>query len=200
MSVTIVVPTIGRPTLLRALAALAPQLGPADQVVVVADPVGNVGMARGAYDEVASDDRWTWLVLDKPGDDHGYAARTLGMAHATGTHIGFADDDDQSTPTALEAMRAHACDVPVFLQMRYGTGDDGVGYILWHQKILRYGMVGSPMILVPNEPRKFGVWRDHAGVGSAGGDYQFAVGCVAEMGQPRWVEHIVCHVRPPVSS
>lgn len=191
-----VVPTLGRPTLLRALHALALQLAPDDEILVVADPHGNVGMAKGAFDECA-DERWRFLTLPAPGNDHGYKARTLGMSEAHGTHLCFADDDDEATPAALATFRANACDRPVFARMKYLSAQpSATGYLLWSRKEIFYGNIGSPMICVPNDPDRLGVWKDHNGAGSAGGDYTFAVGCVREMGAPVWVDEIVCVIRP----
>ncbi len=197
MTISYVIPTLGRPSLLRTLQSLMPQVGVRDEVIVVADPHGNTGMARGAFDEVA-DERWQFHVLDEPGDDHGYKARTLGDSLATCDALHHMDDDDVYTDDAVAAMRPHArSEVPVFFRMRYGPyPNGGSGYTLWHDKQVRYGNLGSPCGLIPNRPRQFGEWKEHAGVGSAGGDHTYFVGCVREMGTPAWVDFVVCQIKP----
>ncbi len=139
------------------------------------------------------------VLVDRNNDgDLGYGARHRLMARAKGTHLCFLDDDDVHTDLAEGVFREHACDRPVIAQMKYGAAGDGSGYVLWHQKILRHGMTGTPMYLVPNDPRKLGTWMPHAGPGSGGGDSVFiAETCGFYDGPPVWVPQIVALIRPP---
>ena len=131
------------------------------------------------------------LVDINTDDDHGYKARTRMIEKATSTHLAFLDDDDIYTPDAIHWFRKYAEDVPVVFRMQYRAGG-----VLWRDKVVRYGNVGTPMILVPNVPDKLGSWVPHAGAGSGGGDWSFLVGCVQRMGAPVWRTEIVCLVRP----
>lgn len=130
------------------------------------------------------------LVDYNQDDDFGYAARTRLIARATGTHLVFLDDDDVYAAGAIETFRTHACDRPVVCQMQYRGGG-----MLWRDRVLRFGNVGTPMILVPNDPERLGEWREHSH-GGAGGDYVFLSGCVEKMGAPKWVERVVALIKP----
>ncbi len=138
------------------------------------------------------------VLVDRNNDgDLGYAARHRLMARAKGTHLCFLDCDDVHTDIAEAVFRERACDRPVIAQMKYGVSGDGSGYVLWHQKILRHGMVGTPMFCVPNDPDRLGTWRPHAGPGSGAGDYAFiSETCGFYEQPPIWVEQVVALIRP----
>ncbi len=132
------------------------------------------------------------IVVENQDGDHGYSARTRGMAQATGTYLAFMDDDDVYTPGAIDLMRQHATDVPVIFRMdHYSHG------ILWKDREVRFGNVSTQMFLVPNIPDKLGVWAPHApGLKEPGGDFTFIDGCVEKMGEPVWREEIISVLRP----
>lgn len=133
------------------------------------------------------------IVIEDHTGDRGYRARAEGMASATGTHLAFLDDDDAYLPGAIEAMRDHATDRPVIFRM-----DDPFHGVIWRDPELRYGNVGTPMFLVPNDPDRLGTFEPvEFGRGAGrGGDFHFISGCVERMGGPVWREDIVCRVRP----
>ncbi len=93
---TVIVPTMGRATLVRTLQSLAPQLERDDELLV---------LRRHA----------PW----------GNAARNEAIARATRTHLWFMDDDDMAADGALDAIRAGVAEQPdrvhVF-KMRYSDG------------------------------------------------------------------------------
>jgi len=76
---SIVIATIGRPSLLTALVSLAPQLHDEDECLVMFDAPMHGG----------------W----------GYIAHNRGMDAATGTHLIFIGDDDDFLPGALDLVR-----------------------------------------------------------------------------------------------
>lgn len=96
---TVIVPTVGRPTLAHALASISAQLAPGDQ-----------------------------LIVDRNDDgDYGNAARNRALERVTTSHIVFLDDDDEWLPGALGAMRDFAREHPdrigLFGQRYELTGD-----------------------------------------------------------------------------
>lgn len=173
-----ILPTIGRETLSAALDSCSD----ADEVVLVID--GGWEPQEPFSENVR--------VLRVDGRDRGYTARTAGMAAATGTHLAFLDDDDVYAAGALDVMRAAACDWPVIFRM-----DDPYHGVIWRKPELSFGNVGTPMILVPNDPARLGVWEPFAPeLESPGGDFSFISGCVEKMGGPVWRDEIVAVVRP----
>jgi glycosyltransferase involved in cell wall biosynthesis len=132
------------------------------------------------------------IVIENEDGDHGYSARTRGIQKATGSHLAFLDDDDVYTPGAIELMREAACHLPVIFRM-----DHHQHGVMWRNRSLEFGNVGTPMFLVPNRPEELGEWKEHApGLAEPGGDFSFISGCVEKMGGPVWYEQIVCTVRP----
>jgi glycosyltransferase involved in cell wall biosynthesis len=127
---SVLVPTIGRKTLLAALESIVEQFEPGDEVIV----------AR-------NDDR-----------DWGNAARRSAITRAKGTHLLFMDDDDQFARGAFAVIRTFARDNPkrigVF-RMRYDNG-----LVIWREPEVRLANVSTVMFCVPNERGKLGRWDD----------------------------------------
>lgn len=94
MDVTLscVIPSLGRTTLLRTLLSVAEQMRDGDEILV-----------QSAM----------------PGSHHGDIERNHAIPHADGTHLCFLDDDDVYLPGALDAMRDRACDVPTIFRMKH---------------------------------------------------------------------------------
>ncbi len=159
------------------------------RISVIIPTVGRDSLAIAKESAAAADEV---IVIENHDGDHGYSARERGAAIATGTHLAFLDDDDIYTDGAIQLMRDAACDRPVIFRMdhhRHG--------ILWREKQLRFGNVGTPMFLVPNDPDKLGRWIPHMPeLKEPGGDFSFITGCVAAMGEPVWRDEITCMVRP----
>lgn len=99
MRVSVVVPTHGRPELLkRALASIAAQTLPAAEVIVVDDLGDAAGVAAAAAVR--------YLALP-PSDNSGASrSRNAGAAAATGDVLAFLDDDDEWMPGFLAALTA----------------------------------------------------------------------------------------------
>ncbi len=113
---------------MAALASVASQIEPGDEVLVVCNDRG----------------------------DQGDWARNTAIERARGTHLIFLDDDDEYVRGAFEAMRRFASDNPGrigIFQMQLWNGA-----VLWTEPVLRYGNVGSPMFVVPNVPGRLGRW------------------------------------------
>jgi glycosyltransferase involved in cell wall biosynthesis len=131
---SVIVPTSGRPTLASALASVASQLAPGDEIIVV-----------------CSDD-----------NDFGNAARNSAIERARGTHLVFLDDDDEYLPGAFAAMREFAADHPNrvgFFQHRlelYGdsTSTCGVGTLVPN-------IAGKVGLFGPYDPSRLRPLRPH---------------------------------------
>jgi len=179
---SIVIPTLGRPT----LAATLQSCKDADEVIVVLDK------ARGATELACRLTENARLIEGSWGVTGGHAGRVEGIKIATGTHLAFMDDDDVYTPGAVDLMREAACDVPVIFRMdHYRHG------ILWRDREVRFGNVSTQMYVVPNDSERLGTWTPHIpGLPEPGGDYTFMAETVAKMGGPIWREEITSVIRP----
>lgn len=135
MSVTfsVIIPTIGRETLLDTLSSVALQLENGDEVIVGRN-------------------------LDPP---HGHAkVRNSAMKRAAGTHLLFMDDDDVYTENALYTIRKAVAQQPTrihIFKMQYMDG-----HTLWAHPEVEYANIGTPMLCIPNDERK-GSWSEAYG-------------------------------------
>ena len=103
--VSVVIPTTGRPEVVRAVRSVVTQEVRAEVVVVVDRPaaLAEVEAALAPMD---------CTIVVTAGTIGSSAARNLGIDHATGAYIGFCDDDDWWAPgklrRQLEAIHASA--------------------------------------------------------------------------------------------
>lgn len=191
MTISVVIPTLGRPSLAATLESCAG----ADEVIVVIDT------ARGATFRSLPQDLQTTVaradvyVEGKFAVTGGHAGRVAGIKYATGTHLAFMDDDDTYTDGAFDAMRDAACDRPVIFRMdHYSHG------ILWRDQEIRFGNVSTQMYLVPNEPDKLGAWTPHEpALPEPGGDYTFGKETADNFAGVVWRDEITSVLRPHVS-
>jgi len=161
-SLTIVVPTIGRSSLTKALESIACQLGRYDQVFVVGD--GIYPEARRAIQSY--DDRFTYFELsDGPHYDWGARARNFAIERAKKSYIAFMDDDDESLPGAFAAIKGAVHEFPghpFMFRMKHGSS------VLWRTKEIAIGNVSSQMVVVPNDQKRLGRFTERYE-----GDYDF---------------------------
>lgn len=91
--ISAVIPSVGRPSLARAVQSVLHQTCPVVEIIVVADTEAAV--------ELPDDDRVTVLRSDCPGSGAA-RCRQRGIDVATGSVIALLDDDDEWHPTKLE--------------------------------------------------------------------------------------------------
>lgn len=166
---SVVVPTVGRAALARAVRSLQDQLRPGDEVIIVRD------LGSG---------------------DWGAAARMDAIRRARGSHLLFMDDDDEFLPGAFDAFRSFAEETPDrvgIFRMRYQFHPSYPRrHVLWETPELREGNVSTQMFCVPNLPDKLGVWNPER----AAGDLDFILGTCALQGDPIFREEVVAVIRP----
>lgn len=167
--ITLIIPTIGRSTLQRLLQQVLPQLSGRDDVMVAGD--GPCPSAR-VMTEAIGDSRFHYHENpDGPAGDWGHTVRNMMMPKAKGTHLFFLDDDDECLPGAYEAIRAAADkSSDKILLFREYHGDT----VIWRERQVTCGNVGTQIVVVPNMPERLGVWKP----GAYEGDYWFILGCV----------------------
>ncbi|HRV17841.1 MAG TPA: glycosyltransferase family A protein [Myxococcota bacterium] len=162
-TLSIIIPTIGRPTLRRTLESIkAQQLIDGDEVILVQDGPADESVKNllteyqlpGWYD-----------ATGKQSHDAGATPRNYAMPRAKGKLLLFMDDDDRYLPNAFQEIRKEAQQHPKRpLMFRMYHRDT----VLWRIKELRRGNVSTQMGCIPNEPNRLAWWPP----GSTN-DYQF---------------------------
>jgi len=130
-TLTIIVPTTGRSTLVGTLSSIAPQLEPGDEVIVACNNDGNYG--------AASIDRC--------------------QEHARGDVVLFCDDDDVYLDGALSRIRAWADANPGkigLFRRRFNTGEKQ-----WRSESLHPGNIQRMCIVMPNVSGKMPTWTGY---------------------------------------
>lgn len=145
--ITFLVPTVGRFSLMETLRSIECIDG--DEILIVGNP-GRVPL----------DDRCRVLPCP-PGGDWGHAERNFAMPYARGRYIAHIDDDDRYAP-GTRALMADAIektpDRPVLFRMQFPNS-----ITLWDEEEVRCGNVGTPMMLIPNQPEMLGSWGSFVG-------------------------------------
>lgn len=164
-TLSVVVPTLGRDTLPRALASIKAQaLIDGDEVLLVQDGPDDA-LARPAFQQSGLPGRY--VALDRRHDDFGASPRNAGIAQAQGEYLAFLDDDDTYRPAAFNAIRDAACKTPG-RPLMFRNWVTKWGRTRWADRIVKPSNVGTPMFVVPNDPERLAVWPGHRG-----GDYGF---------------------------
>lgn len=145
--ISFIVPTIGRESLRKTLASI--ETWPGDEILVVGSGWHEAGDERPRY------------VLCTPGGDWGHTERNFVTPMARGRYLAHIDDDDVYMPGTRRLMAdaiAKTPDRPVLFRMRFPNG-----ITLWAEPEIRCGNVGTPMMLIPNQPEKLGQFRPFVG-------------------------------------
>ncbi len=180
VSITVIVPTVGRDTLRDTLDSIVPQLTTADEVIVAAD-------GYGAWEKAVA--IWPGTVERPQTGDWGNQHRDWAMTVAKGRMLMFCDDDDTFHPDALQTVRRRTGRHRTRLHLFRMTCRDG---ILWGDATVRSCNVGTPMFVVPNIPKKLGAWRNPDGPMS---DHRFIADTVALHDRPPiFHEEVIAHV------
>lgn len=148
MNITFIVPTIGRPSLMKTLESIETLSG--DEILIV----GNIVDLDVQRPEVI-------FIYCEPGNDWGHKERNYATPFARCPYIAHIDDDDfyafGSRALMADAIVKHS-DQPTIFRMRYPNG-----ITLWQEPAIRCGNVGTPMFLMPNRPEMFGTWGSFVG-------------------------------------
>lgn len=184
-----ILPTIGRPTLARALRAVRAQAWQAgDEVLLVGD--GRTPTAASLWDQFSLPGRY--LETNGPAKDWGHTPRNLVMPEARGDYIMSLDDDDVLTPNAVATVRAALAENPGRPHMFRMEGEP-CGGLLWRTKTVEHRNVGTPMFVLPTAGRRWAKYLPYHG-----GDHAFMRDTLAPWPADSlvWREEVICHVRP----
>ncbi len=195
MKFSVLLPTIGRPTLLRTLLSLKHQaweLG--DEILLLSDDnhgaVADIlGLAAMPRDLVKH-----FQVEDGPYKDWGHTPRNLYMRDAAGDFLCHFDDDDVAARDMIHSMRQVCVDrdyVHMFRMVNYGTGR-----VVWTKKgLLKRKHISTQNIVHPFDPDNFGKWGTYYG-----GDSAFIRETAGKYpGRVQWHEKITCVYNPPAA-
>lgn len=122
MTISVLIASSGRPTLINAIESVVSQLRPGDELIV----------------DVNDDAPW------------GHEARNRMMPRAKGDFLLFTDDDDTVAAGALSVIRAAVERAPNsahIFKMAYSDGRT-----IWTDPEVRLGNVSTQMIVCPNVP------------------------------------------------
>jgi len=199
---SIVVPTLNRPTLAATLASFGPAgLTSSDEVIVVwgdgSDPSEAVARSR-----VPCSVRVLHAKADRP--DYGNTQKTAGMRASKGTHVCFMDDDDVYNVDGCSRIRAALSldrTLPHLFRISLPKGHDGNRGIVWRDKKVRYTNVSTLGIVVPNDPRlpSWPVRKPNGNLtrwGNTGNDAEFALECEKIWGKFVFRDELVATARP----
>lgn len=149
-TLSLIIPTIGRPHLKRLLDQVVPQLWENDEVMVVGD--GPQPAAQAMTEGV--DSRVTYHEYG-PTRCWGHQQRNWAMLVAGKSHLMFLDDDDESRPGAFNIIREVAARHPehilIFKTMHQGRP-------IWVEPEIRQTNVSTQCFVVPNIPERLGTW------------------------------------------
>lgn len=152
-TLTIITPTIGRPSLTVMLGALVPQLQAGDECLVLGD--GPQPKAEQIVTSVASPlVRYVEHALVK---NWGNPQRNTAIRMAKGDLLVFIDDDDRPTLDGLATIRRVA-DLhparPLMFRMRHS------GKLLFEKREIALGNVSGQMFVAPNVAGRVGQWSN----------------------------------------
>jgi hypothetical protein len=181
MTLTLIIATIGRPTLVRTLQSVKDQpMRDGDVVLVV---------GRGAFIEETARQFGAQFLDCPPGGHLGSEERIAAFPHVTTSHLAFLDDDDIWAAGAREAIASGQQATPsnpMLYRMQYADGRR-----LWRDKAVRRANVGTPMMVLPNQREKFGQWS-----GSRFNDFDFLNSMHWTPKEIVWRPEVLALVRP----
>lgn len=187
VGLSIIVPTIGRPELINCLHSITTQATDADQVIVVHDGTDlNMEPAYAMLEDAPCD--WALVRLENHGF-YGHPARNYAMDHVVDRpRVMSIDDDDIYLPGALDTVRdaiaAHQPAVHIF-----GCRWPRLNVQLPHFNHVRYGNIGTPMIVAPCCTARWGHAYD--------GDFHYAQALEEIFGEFVWhPDRVIAEVRP----
>ena len=189
---SIILPTVGRPGLERALRSITCQPAMGIEILVVEDTLSgtqpHVKVLAAQYGA---------LYVGHAGAEHcwGHPQRNAGMEAATGRWLAWMADDDIYTQLSVDAIarqvvRQEASGDPCPLLFRVKMNQYRT--LVWGAPgHIMIGNVDAECIVTPNDPARLGRWAMEYT-----GDFDFIRDTVESFGRCRWVEDVIAIARP----
>ena len=196
-SFSVVMPTLGRPSLRAAISSVVDALEDDDELIVVGD--GRQDYAADVV-EAFQPANIVYIEASMDGSVFGNAQRDAGMALARGDFLCWLDDDDVYVHGALDEIRRCIGDdrthAHIFKAL-WGAGHHAQGTVLWADREVREQNIATPMVVLPNRPYQRS-WMDSNDHGRNGitSDYGFLSAAIGECEGARWRDPVVAVVRP----
>lgn len=166
-TISVITPTIGRPSLKVMLDGLLPQLEVGDEVLIVGD--GPQPAAKQLVDSLRSPFIKYWE--HGPIWNYGNPQRNLAISVAKGDYIMFLDDDDRIEPKAIDIIKKAISENPGRIFM---FKMDHVGHLLWREPKVVSGNISGQMFVCPNLKGRIGTWSSRYAA-----DFDFITGTIA---------------------
>lgn len=159
--ISVVIPSLGRPSLPKTLASLRPQVHEGDQAIVVFDGMPDKFLLRDIQFYAP-----TVMIHEAgPSNDWGATPRTIGQNVASGDLLLWMDDDDWYEPHALSTLRSHYAEGRQSITIFGMTGVPATE--------IKLGKIGTQMFAIPRS-LNLGKWGSEYT-----GDYDFISSTVA---------------------
>ncbi len=188
---SLIIPTISRPTLARTLLSLENQewiYG--DEILIVGD--GPNPQARNFLKQFKLP--FKYLETETKLGYWGHEIRNWinEKEIAKGSYLLNLDDDDVYLPNTIKNIRRilleNPTNIPHIFKMEFQHDKN----IIWKDKELKYGNVGTPMFVVPNIKEKLGKWENYHG-----GDLAFIKETLAKYNNEIiWREEVIANIWP----
>lgn len=148
-AISVIVPTLGRQSLVGLIDAILRQLSDLDELILVAD--GDEALARTKEClelQMRSHSRTRVVSHTDPLSQYGNAQRNHGMSIATGDLLWFVDDDDIVLAGAVSAIREgiHDGNAPMMFRIRH------CGRTIWERQEIAPSNTSGQQLVVPNKP------------------------------------------------
>jgi glycosyltransferase involved in cell wall biosynthesis len=184
MRLSIIVPTLGRPTLQRTLESIAPQVIDGDEVIVVSD-----GPIPGVQESVTSMGACFRYLEGPLTRQWGHEQRNAGMRSASGDYLAFIDDDDWYVKGALSVIRET---IGLEREKLFLFRIEYIGRRIWSTCEVVAENICTTITIVPNRP-DLPRWRVGTFNGGRGGDFVFCreVLEIIPSNRPVWVDRFI---------
>jgi glycosyltransferase involved in cell wall biosynthesis len=188
---SVIVATVGRPSLRRTLESVfAQEWAEKDELLIVDDAYPQKASRRILSDFTAKwpDRSIRYYQLPVRWGDYGHMPRNIGIQLARNEYCVHMDDDDIFTPGVFTTIRKALESQPPVLIFKMAQNDGQK--LVWKDKEIRYGNVGTPMIV---HRREFaGKFLPHFG-----GDSDFIRSTAEKAGNKvEWREEVIAVLRP----
>ena len=196
---SIIVPTVGRPSLARTLRSLCRQRSLLPwEGILVGDTFAGTWKEQLPLARALAGQATHLSYVEHDGGCHawGHPQRNAGVQHARGRYLAWLGDDDVYLPGALEAIHRAITARP--------PGDERVflfrwiapwKQVLWHTAgFLAESHIDAECIVCPNVPEKLGEWTPRYQ-----GDYDFIRTTVHHFGGPErviWQPEVIAQAQP----